>query len=493
VRSGAPNQLPLVPALVAAALIAAGVVTLGAPLVPEIQAAYGVSEESAQWSYTVTLLVGATCTPLLGRLADGRLRRGATVTVCGLVSVGCLLSGFATSFALFLLGRSLQGLAVGLVAMTIATARDHLRPSRVARVVALLSVTTALGAGISYPLTTWVTETFGLDVAFLGAAVLSAIVTLAVGVSLPRVEDDTRRRRLDIGGAVLLILGSGTGLLALSQGNGWGWLDPLVVILAAGSLVTLALWVWAELRVSAPLVELRLFRNRNVLAANLTAVLMGVSLYSLPVLMSRIGQAPTSTGYGGELGLVAIGVILTPIAIGNLLGSWAASAVLPVAGTRLALAAGGLLALAGPAVLIAAGGQAWALVVAISLSSLGSGATFGTMPNLIVAAVAPTETGSATSMNILLRAVGGALGSAGTAAVLGAYPGPLPGFATGRGVDLALGVCVMACVASVVVSLTVPQPRRAGGRSAEPSERRPVTAADRQSCSTAIAAITPAD
>jgi predicted MFS family arabinose efflux permease len=461
-RGDAGERFPLVPTLVATALISAAVVTLGAPLVPEIQAKFGVSEESAQWSYTITLLVGATCTPLLGRLADGGLRRPATIAVSGLVAAGCALSGLAPSFAVFIAGRSLQGLAVALVAMTIATARDHVAPARVPGMVALLSVTTAMGAGISYPLTTWVTETFGLAVAFVGAAVLSVLVTVAGCVGLPRASGPPRRRGVDVGGAVLLITGSAAGLLALSQGNAWGWLDPRVLALAGVCVCALSSWWWVELRVTAPLVDLRLLRHRNVMAANLAAVLMGVSLYSLPVLISRMGQAPHATGYGAALGLTTIGLVMIAIAPGNLIGSWAAAILTAAVGPRFVLAAGGLLACAGPVVLIAGEGQVWVLVASITVSSLGSGATFGTMPNLIVAAVEPSDTGSATSFNLLLRAVGGALGSAGTAAVLGAHPGTLPGFATESGVNLALGLCAGACLASVIVSLTVPERRDRG-------------------------------
>src|SRR5919109_2012491 len=65
----------LVPVLIGVALLTSIISSLGAPLIPSIAASYGVSVATAQWSLTVTLLLGAVATPLISRLGDGRQRR----------------------------------------------------------------------------------------------------------------------------------------------------------------------------------------------------------------------------------------------------------------------------------------------------------------------------------------------------------------------------------------------------------------------------------
>jgi predicted MFS family arabinose efflux permease len=448
--------------LVCTALVSAAVVTLGAPLVPHVQETFGVGTEASQWSYTITLLVGATLTPLLGRLADGRRRRPAMLVVCALVTLGCGISAVGTDFGVFLVGRALQGTAVALVAMAIACARDLVTGPATVRLVALLSITTALGAGAAYPLTTFAADHYGLSAAYGGAAFLSLLVTFAVAIGLPGWVPVDRRSRLDAQGAIILIAATAMGLLAISQGNSWGWSSTKVVLLGGLSVVLLAAWVRLELRATHPLVELRLLARRNVLAAHLTGLLMGVSLYNTPVLITRIGLAPTSTQFGVGLTLSAIGVVMIPIAICNYLSSRAATAVARRWGRRVALAAGGVVGALGPLMLIEVDGRLWMLVVSVVLTSCGAGATFGTLPGLIVDSVEPGETGSATSVNILLRAVGGAIGSAVTAALIGAAAGP-SGEATITGLTWAALACAGTCVASVVVSCCVPS-RRAPAR-----------------------------
>ena len=65
----------LVPGLIFVATVVALVSSLGAPLVPRIAQVQHVPVGDAQWSLTITLLVGAVATPLMGRLGDGPHRR----------------------------------------------------------------------------------------------------------------------------------------------------------------------------------------------------------------------------------------------------------------------------------------------------------------------------------------------------------------------------------------------------------------------------------
>ena len=115
VRDETAVQSWLPAGLVLIALLVAAVGSLGAPLITSVAASYDVSLAAAQWTLTVTLLSGAVCTPLLGRLGTGRRRRTATLATLTVVtagSVGTVLSG---PFALLVAGRAAQGVGLGLV------------------------------------------------------------------------------------------------------------------------------------------------------------------------------------------------------------------------------------------------------------------------------------------------------------------------------------------------------------------------------------------
>src|SRR3954462_8567527 len=132
-------------------MVVAVVSSLGAPLIPTIAAVEHVSLADAQWSLTITMLVGAVTTPTLGRLGDGPHRRTVVLVALAAVTLGCVLAALSLPYGWLVAGRALMGLGLGLTPLAMATARDVLRDSR--STVALLSPTTIAGVGPGYPLT----------------------------------------------------------------------------------------------------------------------------------------------------------------------------------------------------------------------------------------------------------------------------------------------------------------------------------------------------
>ena len=238
-----------------------------------------MSLAASQWALTIALLTGAVTTPLLGRLGDGRLRRAATIGTVAVMLTGCILSALPAGFAVFLAGRALQGAGFGLVPLATAVARDDLPAGRRGRTIALIGVTTAAGIGIGYPLVGLLAQYLGLGAPFWFVAALSALALAACGRG-PARQAPARPAHVDVPGSVLLGLGIAGLILVLAEGPGWGWGSVLTLGCGIGSAAVLTAWVGWELRARWPLIELRLLRNRPVLAANLTAFLVARRLLS---------------------------------------------------------------------------------------------------------------------------------------------------------------------------------------------------------------------
>lgn len=102
-------------------------------------------------------------------------------------------------------------------------------------------------------------------------------------------------------------------LLAISKGDDWGWTSATVLGLFAGTVVLVAATAWYELRVPAPLVDLRVSARPAVLLTNLASVLVGFAMFAGFVLATQILQAPVTTGYGFGLSLVVAGLVLLPM------------------------------------------------------------------------------------------------------------------------------------------------------------------------------------
>ena len=407
----------LVPVLMYLAMLVAVISSLGAPLVPAIAAANDVSITSAQWSLTATLLVGAVATPVIGRLGDGRHRRRVVLVVLTVVLLGSVLAALPLGLPWLVAGRALQGVGLGLTPLAIATARTALAGERSRSTAAALSVTVAAGVGLGYPLTGAIAELGGVHAAFWFGAAASALALVAAAVVYPAAPD-APPRRLDVAGALLLGTALATGLLALGQAETWGWTSPAVLGLAVAALLALAGWVAWELRSAAPLVDLRLARGRDAVTAHAAALLVGLANYLLLSSVPRLAQEPTSTGYGFGTSIVVAGLVLLPFSVASFLASRVARKLARFGGPRLVLPVGAVVLGAGELMVAFLRADLWQLFVAMAVAGFGVGTIFAALPGLVVAAVPARETGSAMSLNQVLRYIGFAVGTALSATVL---------------------------------------------------------------------------
>ncbi|MEV0264658.1 MFS transporter [Streptomyces sp. NPDC050617] len=420
ISSPAPSawrQRALVPVLVSLGMLVAIISSLGAPLIPTIAAVDHVSAADAQWSLTVTMLVGAVATPAMGRLGDGPHRRRVILTGLAVVLVGSLLAALPLGFACLVVGRALQGVGMGLVPLAIATARDSVPPERARSALSTLSLTTAAGVGVGYPVTGLLAESLGMYAGFWFAVIATAVALVTAAVVLPA-PPPRPAHPMDYPGAVLLTLGMSGLLFSLTQGEQWGWGSPRLLVLAAVSVLLLAGWVLQELRCDHPLVDLRLVRDRTVFAAHLTTVMGGVGMYLLISLVTRYVQTPSSAGYGFGASVVVTGLILVPFSAGSLLAGRVVRVLVRNRPPVRMLPVSCLFSLAALLTFVFARNGLWEVFVTMGLAGLGVGVSFAVTPGLIVGGVPAHETGSAMSFNQVVKYIGYSSGSALSAVIL---------------------------------------------------------------------------
>ncbi|MFN8203316.1 MAG: MFS transporter [Solirubrobacteraceae bacterium] len=454
------REAALAPVLIFVTMVTAIVSALGAPLIPTIADDFDVSISTAQWSLTAALLAGAIAAPILGRLGDGPHRRRALVAGLAVVTAGGVVSALATSLAVLVAGRAMQGVGLGLVPMTMAAARDHLPRERVAPVIALLSVCAAAGVGAGYPITGFIADGPGLSAAFWFGAVVGAVALAATLAVVPR-SASRDGVGLDLPGAALLSLGLVALLLAIAEGNTWGWTSTVVVALLAAAVVLLALWVRQQLRAPAPLVALRLLRHPAVLAGNSLGLVLGIAMYMFLSAVIAFVQTPTDAGYGFSASVVVAGLTLVPFSALSLAASRALPWLHHAIGERAVLPIGALIVGAGSAFFAVWHGALWQAFAMMAIVGLGLGLTFAAIPGLIVRSVPRPETGSAMGFYQVVRYVGFSLGSALTAAMLAGHTPAGAHLPTASGYVMAMWVSAGFCLAAAVVAWALLEGRRA--------------------------------
>ena len=434
--------------------------TMVAPALPEIQHDLGVTQTQVTWVLTVYLLTASIATPIVGRLGDmfGK-ERMLTVTLIAF-GTGLLISALSHSIELLVIGRAVQGLGGAVFPLAFGIIRDEFPREKVATAIGVISATFGIGGGAGLVISGLIVDHLAYEWIFWLAFVVVAGALVATKLWVP--ESPVRApARIDWGGAALMSAGLASVLLAVSEGNSWGWESGRTVGVLGGGVAILAIWAWFETRVDAPLVDMRMMRRRGVWTTNLTALLVGFGMFGSFILTPQFVQTPEIAGYGFGASVTEAGLFLLPSTVIMLIAG-------PVSGwlgtrepTRVPVLLGTITASCSFLWLALMHEQPWQIVFGVSLLGVGIGLSFAAMANLIVEAVKQSETGVATGMNTIMRTVGGALGGQIAASIVTAHLEVGTSFPVESGYTAAFLMSAVGLLLAFAAALAIPRERRA--------------------------------
>ncbi len=155
-----------------------------------------------------TLLAAAISTPISGRLGDMYGKRRMELILLGFVVAGCIISALSSDLATMVVGRTLQGIGLGVIALGISILRDVVHPKSLPGAISLVSATLGVGGALGLPLSAIIVEQFDWHVLFWLGAVLGLLALVAVATIVP-VSTLRTGGRFDFVGAIGLAVGTG--------------------------------------------------------------------------------------------------------------------------------------------------------------------------------------------------------------------------------------------------------------------------------------------
>ena len=251
-------------------------------------------------------------------------------------------------------------------------------------------------------------------------------------------------------------------LLGLSFGKQWGWSSLNTIGLLLGGLVMLVVWVWHELKLSNPLLNVRLLANRQVALANLGFFLLALGAMNVAQMLTVLLQQPVWTGVGLGLSASVAGALKFPSAvIAVFAGAWGGVLAGRHGGRLTMLIATGTVALAW--VLLVLDHSSVVMVVGMMLvSGFGMTIAFGAVANLVVEVSPRESTSEATGFLQVTRAIGMAIGSQVTAVLMAsstvsnasAGPGRFP---DAQAYNTTFVYVALVCLLSLLISWWLPR------------------------------------
>jgi EmrB/QacA subfamily drug resistance transporter len=432
---------------------------------PTIKTDLHFSQESLQWVVTAYSILFGGALLLGGRMSDLLGRRRLFMAGLALFTVSSLLDGLAWSEGSLIGFRALQGLGAAL-----------LSPAALSTLMTMF----AEGRERNLALGVWsaVSGSGGAAGVLLGGALTSSLswswiffinvpVGLLVFAAAPRLLEESRaavaHRHFDLPGAASITGGLMLLVYAMTRAAQHGWTSTETIVLLAVTAALLVAFIVVELRSSAPLLPMRIFRLRTLSGSNVSGLLLGSALFSQFFLLTLYMQQVLH--YSAlQTGVAYVALTLAIIVFASV----SQSLVLRV-GIRTLLPAGLLMASAGLVLygrLPVHGHYFWDLFPAFVLSGIGMAFAFVPMAVGALAGVEQADAGIASGLINTSQQVGGAVGVAVattiaasyTSRYLGAHPGhgPADGAALTHGFSIAFYVlAVLAALAAVLAALLV--------------------------------------
>jgi len=455
---GRPGSTAIVLYLSLGGLAFAVLQSLVAPALSTIGRDLGASTSSASWILTAYLLSAAVLTPVLGRLGDIAGKRKVLIVVLVLLLAGTVLAALAPNLGVLIAGRALQGAAGAVMPLSIGIVRDELPKERVSVTIGLLSAIFGIGAGVGIVAAGPIVEHLSWHWLFWLPGVLVVVALLGAVFGMP--ESPVRKPgRLDLVGTVILGISLVSLLLAIGEGQSWGWGSGRTVGLLALGLVALVAFVVTELRVAEPLIDLRLFALRGVWTAHLIALVFGFAMFGTFVLVPTLLQLPAEVGYGFGKDVTQAGLFLLPTVVAMVIAGPIAGMLVRKVGPRLPLLLGGASVTVAFVVPAISHAELWQIVVSGVLTGIGIGLALASVSNAIVESVPANQTGEAISANTVVRTVGSSIGTAVIAALISSHA-DVQGLPSDDAFTIGFWACAGVGAVAILGALASPSLRR---------------------------------
>ena len=363
---------------------------------------------SLQWiTDAYTLCFAALLIPA-GALGDRFGRRRSLIAGLTVFALGSAAAAFAAGTGELIGARVVMGLgATFVMPATLSILNAVFPPKERAQAIAAWSAVAGAAIVIGPTLGGLLLSHFWWGSVFLINLPLAAVALAGVVLIVPETADPARSR-FDIPGVVLVAGALFAIVDAIIEAPGRGWTGPVTLGLGGAGVAALAAFVWWELRISDPLIDLRVFTSRAFSAAAGAVTVIFFALFGSLFLLTQFLQLVQ--GYSP----LAAGVRALPFA----LAMAAASPVSPLLaerfGTRVIMPGGMALMGLGLADLSTAGVHtAYPLIaVAVAIMGAGMGLVMAPASNTIMTTVPAHQAGAGSAINDTIREVGGALGIA---------------------------------------------------------------------------------
>lgn len=261
---------------------------------PAFMADFGITASEAQWVTTLFMLVNGIMIPVTAFLIQKFSTRTMFMTAMGLFIIGTIVAAAAPVYAVLLVGRVLQAAAGGMIMPLLQTILFAIFPrDRRGSAMGMFGLIISFAPAIGPSLSGWIVDHFPWQTLFIMMLPIAVIAMTIAFFLLKNVTENTNPK-FDIWSIILSSFGFGGLLFGFSTAGTAGWASLEVIISLVVGVVALIIFVWRQLTLDEPMLELRVLRfpmfTLNTVLGMLVFIAMIGGMLILPLYMQNMAD-----------------------------------------------------------------------------------------------------------------------------------------------------------------------------------------------------------
>ncbi|WP_328524091.1 MFS transporter [Kribbella sp. NBC_00359] len=420
-------------------------VTVVAIALPNIETDLGLQRETLTWVVSAYTLMFGGLMLLGGRAADLFGSRRVVLSGLFVFTLASLATGLANGPELLLAGRVAQGIGAAMLspaALSVVTKTFDGEERNKA-----LGIWSAMGGGgsaIGVLLGGLLTAGPGWQWVFYLNVPIGVIVFAVLLRMLPADRPAASTGRLDVPGALLVTAGTGTAIYALINAGDRGWLSAATLGTLAAAIVLYGVFAWVQRSVRSPLMDLRIFTRRPVVAG------IFMILVATALMIATFFLGSFYLQHFEQYGALRTGLLFLPVALAAIVGAQVAGRLVGHLGARAVALTGFAISAVGMAIPAIWEGAA-VIVTGMTVSTVGLGAAFVAASTTTFAQIDHREAGLASGLLSTFHEFGASVGVAVVSSVAAASLAGTVSTGFTRGFTFAAITAVVAGVLALVV------------------------------------------
>ena len=400
--------------------------TMLLPAIPEIMQDFSISYGTAAWIFSSYLIVAAVMTPIAGKMSDLYGKKKVLLVLLTMYAAGIAAGGFADNISFLLASRIIQGVGLAAVPAAFSLLRDTFPPAKLAIAVGVFGSMYSAGSVVGLLAGATIIQSFGWHSTFFSIVPFAAIVTFMIAkfvkenkgqltAPVNTLENKGKKRiapSIDMKGALALsatIIAFLMALTLVETGINSETL-PQIGVAFVVSVISLAVFVIIERRITLPLVDLRLLRDKTLMPSYIVLMATGITMFMAYPSIVQLVRSPVPLGFGGDA--VDAANVQLPFMIMFLVFASVTPLIINRIGKLNPIIIGGMVSLIGSLGLLMFHSTEIAVSINLAIIASGLSMTITATWNIVVSSSPKSFIGISVGVGALLLFIGMSIGTA---------------------------------------------------------------------------------